>query len=268
MFGQAFLYTDIHSGGVEKSRVPVRQIGKTTSGEPVYSSDEALNQHCLVTGATGSGKSCALFAMEKYAATSGNVLVVIDYCNSHKKETMDAFFTDAPELQRIYFNVQKNGLPFSFWPEVKDSAAELAETGEYIAAALGMTGKNQIETVINLYKDAFDQYGGTAYDCFEAMRRTLSNWPGNSQNQKLKNALDVFHFERSGCIDLCAQGRILVVDLSGFDQRIAIPLAELIPAHLFRRQRKKKEQGSLAVVIPSNFYACILLYGERRGIFG
>ena len=96
---------------------------------------------------------------------------------------------------------------------------------------------------INLYKDAFDQYGDTTYDCFEAMRRTLSSWPGNSENQKLKNALDAFRFERSGCTDLCAQGRILVVDLSGFDQKIAISLAELILVHLFRCRKKKKEQG-------------------------
>lgn len=69
----------------------MKYIGRIKEGHSVYISRESPNQHCIITGISGSGKSVRILDIERYAVEKGGTIIAVDINGTHEQVDADCF---------------------------------------------------------------------------------------------------------------------------------------------------------------------------------
>jgi len=103
-------------------------IGQILGGQNVEIADTALNQHIIISGMSGSGKTVKAQAIELYLAQHGYPVLVFNYHNTHDPTQI------FPDIRREYLNLAQSinmystGVPISLLEPLTypDGEVELA----------------------------------------------------------------------------------------------------------------------------------------------
>lgn len=217
-------------------------IGKC-SGYDCYVSETSNNRSVIITGQSGSGKSCKINQMELKEILNGNTVIVIDYSQNHRE-------------QDIFQAVRKEYLPYSHRIDaVKDGLGM-----EILSPIVNDQGAH--ESFINLVNSNVRAFSSSQQmgirqqaiirEVVEAGIKLKKQNPDLSEEEILKkiflsdteNALYQIVYQKLWTVLNCNALRtgikhleaktINIVDLSSLDMLSSEILAEIILAYLWR----------------------------------
>lgn len=93
----------------------MRYVGKIISGQDVLIGEKSPNQHLIISGISGSGKSVRIADIERHIVKDGGTVIAFDINGTHEQ---------MPDVDKNLISAQKDGL------DVKFLDMSLVNTGE------------------------------------------------------------------------------------------------------------------------------------------
>ncbi len=217
-------------------RVPESNIQASLSAS-------ALNQHVLITGQSGSGKTFALKQIERNLALAGASVIILNSSNTHTDIMTENGIT--------VFDVRQFGLPLWFWRS-SDSCNPSSEKVEAVTEIIG-----QIERLGVKQKEALGK--AVAYAMEYSINRDKHEFPAILEGltfykaETSQNLFDRF-YNAWRQIKSCSSemqfecGKLQLVDLSGFSLSIQKMLSYYILALLWQHVQVRNDKTPIFVV--------------------
>lgn len=220
------------------------KIGKEMEGqEQVRVASDVMNNHILITGTSGSGKTVAQKYIERGIVEDGGSVVVLNYNQTH----MDM---EGNHMEIIH--VRQDGFPMSLIVPVgnerddQESQLEVAQNVLKVLEGIDKLSARQ-KAVIRL---AIREMGIPCLGENEFAEIGKKIESIGKKNKRLEDAaesvldkyFELFHLVKTGVREVVIPGKIVVIDLSGYDMRTQKILAELSISMLWRDARRKGGQ--------------------------
>lgn len=223
------------------------ELAKTEDSEyPVCIADTAHNQHILIEGGSGEGKSTAVKQIAENICRTGNRVLVLNV-NGSFGETSDENGCFA------VIHAKRDGIPLSFL-ECLDMSDGTREDPNDVAEAVveefsqaERMGYVQRYLLSQAAKEAVMLQESCTGDMFR-LKKALSGMEddeGKVLLAKFASLLGRVCFKKEA--ELWAKGRVVVLDLSGYQQRVQIVIAQLVMSILWRQSRAGGQRGSNAI---------------------
>lgn len=222
------------------------ELAKTEDSEaPVCIADTAHNQHILIEGGSGEGKSTAVKQIAENICRTGNRVLVLNV-NGSFGETSD---------ENGCFPViraKRDGIPLSFLEclDMSDGTREdpddVAEAVVEVFSQAERMGYVQKYLLSQAAKEAVMLRANCSDDmcCLKKALSDMEDDEGKVLLAKFASFLGRVCFKKEA--GLWAKGRAVVLDLSGYQQRVQIVIAQLIMSILWRQSRADGQRGSNA----------------------
>lgn len=210
------------------------------SGEWVRVARDAMNGHILITGTSGSGKTVAQKYIERGAIEDGGSVIVLNYHNTH----MDM---EGEHVKAIH--VRQEGFPMrALAPsgkerESKESRMEAAQGVLKVLEGIDKLSLRQKSAIRLSVMEMGSQCQGK--DEFEELGKKVQEI--GRENKRLEDAAEsvwdkyseLFYLVKTRVQEVAIPGKIVVVDLSGYDPKTQKILAGLFVGILWRDTRRK-----------------------------
>lgn len=241
-------------------------IGNTTTNKEVFipfQEKELSNNHILLNGLSGSGKTYLLQKMIIQAAKQGMSTVVLDYSGSYSFDKLEAFFMEQLQEQMVMVPVYTKGLPIN--PFYRQS---IQIGGQWVPEKIGDTADRVSEIFSKAYRFGsrqrnifysvlVDQLEHSQLLTFERIIERLKEiYPKDSealQGKLLPLAhKKIFCPEPSFCWDsyLYNSGQVTVLELEGFASSIQNIASEIILWDLlFYARRNGNKQRPFIILL-------------------
>jgi Cdc6-like AAA superfamily ATPase len=203
-------------------------------------STSALNQHILITGKSGSGKTVALKKIEEGIVLQGGRVLVLNFNGTHDslKEQGDVNFINACE----------DGIPLSlFSPVIRPNGSEeeiddICESVVDVFSNLGKLGNSQKRILSKACYKAVEnrRFYDNDMDCLNAFLEEGNDEVSQGVIDKFWNIFRKGKFVGDGT--LWRKGAITVIDFSEFNISSQMLLAEMVMAILWRQHRINGQQ--------------------------
>jgi type IV secretory pathway VirB4 component len=211
------------------------EIGKALPGlYPIYTSEKMSNDHILITGRSGSGKTMALYKVERSIVRKGGQVLVLNYNMTH------SVFCDS-EIR--HYSVKDEGFPFSLltpirYPDGKEEQAEdIAESLVNVFASVSRMGAKQKmafrKAVLLAIEDRTD-----GADELQLLGKTLSSIENMASTSVYSDFWYLFgRIKTSYKVVGMDSGKILSLDFTGYSSEVQRILTELVLALIWRYYR-------------------------------
>lgn len=216
-------------------------LGKETrSQEWVRVAHDAMNGHILITGTSGSGKTVAEKYIERGAIKDGGSVIVLNYNQTH----MDM---EGDHIETIH--VCQDGFPMSLiapsgneeWNQV--NRVKIAQNVIKVLEGIDKLSVRQRTVIRSSILEMGIQY--PVSDEFLEIGEKITVI--GKRNKRLEDAaeavldkyFELFHLVRIRVREVVIPGKIVVIDLSGYDLRTQKILAELSISILWRDAARK-----------------------------
>lgn len=203
------------------------------SGNIVKLAGDIMNNSILISGKSGSGKTCALNILSRRIVEQGGTVLVLSYNDTFTK------IEDTKEIRRI--KVMSQGLPVALLSPVCKADNSVEEEKDLITAAIEI-----LCNVVHLHAKQKRRLR-------EAVKQAVRDKSGANDIQKLKDALQgadevskTLYEDYQGLFDnvrnnpemnLFENGKITILDFSGYPSVTQRFLAELVLSVIWRQFR-------------------------------
>lgn len=227
---------------------------------PLQVSPDSFNQHLLITGKSGSGKTEALKRIEKTIALQGGHVLVLNHSQTHNSLCNDP--------QTYYIDARTDGIPLSLLTPLTNSNGvpedidDICEAVADIFSSVKKLGQHQRYLLSEACRNAIQHHMFQNND-MEALSMALSECTeteGKILNQNFRFLFKKIKFQGSGT--LWADGKITLLDLSGFNTSVQILLSELILSVLWREYRMNSQNLPPAWIVCDEFQSLNLKDGS------
>lgn len=195
-------------------------------------SSSALNQHMVIIGKSGTGKTEALKIIEKNLAAQGGEVLVLNYNSTH----------DNLKENYKYINVRQDGIPLSlFKTQIRPGGAEenMDDVCEAVVGAfdnivkLGPHQKRILAKACLKAAKERERYGNEMECLYHALESD-----GNTKSQELIDKLWGILSKAKFCEgELFETGLTTILDFGEYNPAVQTALSELVIAILWRQQR-------------------------------
>ena len=222
------------------------ELAKTAdSGYPVCIAETAHNQHILIEGDSGSGKTTAIRQIVKNLCMEGNRVLALNVNGS---------FGDVTDKSGCFSVIyaKKDGIPLSFleclnMPDgTREDLDDVAEAVVEVFSQAGRMGYVQRYLLSQAAKKAVMLRESCADDmcCLKKGLSGMEDDKGKALLAKFAPLLGRVRFQKE--TGLWTKGRAVVLDLSGYPQWVQLLIAQLVMSILWRQSRAEGQHGSNA----------------------
>lgn len=222
------------------------KLGKVIGCDcPVCIAETAHNQHILIEGDSGSGKTTAIRQISKNLCMEGNRVLALNVNGSWGDVTdKDGCFS--------VIHVKKDGIPLPLLEclEMPDGTREdlddVAEAVVEVFSQAGRMGYEQRYLLSQAAREAVMLRESCTDDmsCLKKALAGMSDDKGEILLAKFAPLLERVRFQRES--GLWTKGRVMVLDLSGYQQWVQLLIAQLVMSILWRQSRAEGQHGSNA----------------------
>lgn len=218
------------------------EIAKTIGLDcPLFVSSIASNYHFLITGGSGEGKSTAEKHIEKKLGEAGMKVIAFNVNGTHEDVIHD-------KKNFYVIRVKKDGVPFSLlecisFPDgTKEDWTDVSEAVTEVFSQAGRMGYKQRY----LLQEACERAMALRENCTDDMCcllnavNSLENGAGEILLAKYGSILK--HVRFGAEIDLWREGKVTILDFSGYPQRSQILIAQLVLSIIWRWHRANGQQ--------------------------
>lgn len=221
-------------------------------GESVYVAPEAANNHVLVTGVSGSGKTFRLGQIEQACVTEGKTVIAIDFNGAWAAsgERQSRLLEDE-RGDLCYISALQNGIDMSFLPPVPTYAGEQVAVVTRVCSILAgpiRLGNCEINTLRRavlfamLHKADFpDEMAAITYGLYQQGTKCAE-----SVYSKLWSVLMSGIFRKDGQ-KLCKK-KLNVVSFAGYDVRTQRVFAELLLSNFWHYKILTRDESEEELV--------------------
>ena len=212
---------------------------------PVCIAETAHNQHILIEGDSGSGKTTAIRQISKNLCREGNRVLALNVNGSFGD------VTDKDECFSVV-HAKKDGIPLSLLEclELSDGTREdLDDVAEAVVEVFSQAGRMGYEQryllsqaarkAVLLRKSCTDDMS-----CLKKALLGMDDDKGKILLAKFAPLLERVRFQRES--GLWTEGRVVVLDLSSYQQWVQLLIAQLVMSILWRQSRAEGQHGSNA----------------------
>ncbi|MGM0409822.1 MAG: DNA phosphorothioation-dependent restriction protein DptH [Bacillota bacterium] len=231
-----------------------------------YGHPSLPNRHLLISGKSGQGKTYLIQTI-LYELSQNNVpSLIVDYTDGFKSNQLEDKFKSkiGDKLKQYYLIKDKIGInPFKMNNIIldenlsrKEKPYDVAERIKSVIGAIYPTlGIQQLNTIYNAVQEGVEEYGEKMN--FDILREKLNEDDSGYSNTALSQLNSFFNqhpfkIDKDFSWDEIVQndGRVSVIQLSGFSQDIKLLIAEFLLWDLwYYKKQNGSEQKPLSLVI-------------------
>ena len=205
-------------------------------------SKESPNGTVLITGISGSGKSCRQNQIELQEANSGNTVIVLDISRNHQNKDILGEIKEEYHTRTNRIDVLSEGICMNPFEAMTDKAGKKEPYAHLVNANVQALScaKNMGNRQIGVLREAIEevlakQADHSEYDAMDALREVFLShrepeWKSVYQNLWTIIQSNIFRPKGKRLV----LGKINILDLSDADPLSRIVLAELILTCLWR----------------------------------
>lgn len=200
------------------------------------------NRHLLISGNSGMGKTYCIQGILYELSRAGISTVIFDYTDGFTEQKLDSIFISNMQgkIEQLYVKIDKFPINPFIRNEIKIGDRTTLESDTDIAIRLSSTFKNvynfgdqQKNVIYESIKNAFKKHGDNIN--FRYMLDEIKNSKNKSAQSVISKIMPFIDIDPFDCkkqfswkniID--SDGKIFVIQLTGFDREIQIMLTELI----------------------------------------
>ena len=236
-------------GGTDYVKKGVRlmiKLGKVIGCDcPVFIAETAHNQHILIEGDSGSGKTTAIRQISKNLCMEGSRVLALNVNGSFGDITdKDGYFS--------IIHAKKDGIPLPILEclEMSDGTREnlddVAEAVVEVFSQAGRMGYEQRYLLSQAAREAVVLRESCTDDmsCLKKVLAGMSDDKGKILLAKFAPLLERVRFQSGS--GLWTKGGAVVLDLSGYQQWVQLLIAQLVMSILWRQSRAEGQHGSNA----------------------
>ena len=212
------------------------------SGKPCRISPTSPNHSIIISGISGSGKSCKQNLMELQAVKEGNTIIVIDYSQNHQPQFL---LSSIAEEYNSYINridAVKDGINLNLLlPIIQNGKRESSLnviSGNIVALSMGNSmGVKQKSALRTILEQAIKNFASNQDNESEALISAFDMYKENLACQEVYQKLYTFlhsNVLRQGNKKKIEAGKINIFDLKELDIQVASIVSEIILAYLWR----------------------------------
>lgn len=242
-------------------------IGKC-EGKSCNIASDSPNDSIIITGISGSGKSCRQNQIELETVKNGDTVLVIDASKNHLEK--DIFF----KIQDVYFekvnriNVEDDGLGLNLLTPLKNSKGKMESAHNLIFSAVSMLSATQRFGVRQqaLLRSAIEQAIIVKNKCkctdSEALEMVFTSHMKSVEWLEMYQRL--WGLLESGILRDCTKvvepQKINIIDFAGFDISFSEKVAEMVLINLWRYASGSflEEKYGRFIVVIDEFQHCDL----------
>ena len=235
-------------------------------------SKNAPNQTVLITGISGSGKSCRQNQMELQEINRGNTVIVLDISRNHRVEDIFGEIKEEYHACANRINVISEGIcmnPFEAMADKtgkKESYARLVNANVQALSCTKNMGSRQIGVLREAIEEVLEkQTDHSEYDAMNVLQEVFLSHKEPEWKSVYQNLWTIIHsnvFRPDG--KRLVPGKINILDLSDADPLSRIVLAELILTCLWRLAYNGQAfEGDTVTLSIDEFQHC---YGKRHSV--
>lgn len=246
---------------VRGSKMVVPELGHIPGViQNLYISSTALNQHLLITGKSGSGKTIALKKIEEGIALQGGCVLVLNFNGTHDSLCEKSYVK--------FINARTDGIPLPLFSPIirpdgrEEEADDICEAVVDVFSNVRRLGSSQKRTLSRACHNAIE---ARAYydDDMKGLYASLEACEGDG-GQALIDTFGMLMKKAKFIKDgkLWEDGGITVLDFSEFNVSYQILLAELVMSILWRHHRIYGQQTKEPVWIVCDEFQSLNLKGD------
>ncbi len=219
-----------------------KYIGRDEYGNPVRISDDAMNQHMLIVGQSGSGKSVRIEDMEHQLLAGGGMIIEIDIHGSHQTANDD---------QNHVILVQKDGLDEELLklPDEKGRKSLAKSIADSIIASqaaggqpLGANQKAELRSAVNKVNAE-----GALLDQIQAALQKQGSKDADKLYARLENFLEAKIFRCQGAS--LAEGKINRISFEGLDDDSRFLAIEIFLSSIMKKCLMQTTKKPITVIV-------------------
>lgn len=230
--------------------MPRWKLGRLKDGRPICVDESSPNQHVLIEGMSGTGKSTCMYSLQKEAINRGGTVIALDINGDKNRFPISDDFNVISAL--------KDGLDFTFLEpekingEVENLPNFLTYMADILSGTMGLgirqrgSLRESLEYAI-VHRDEYE----TEMDAIDAGLEMQGSALAQGVRNKLWNILKSGIFRKS---DKCLErGKVNVISLEGINPTTQKECQEIILASIWRKARNHRGIDEKLTIVIDEF---------------
>lgn len=224
-------------------------VGKIASGKEACIGKDSPNEHIIITGISGSGKSVRIADLERHIIDSGGTTIVLDMNGTHEKIN---------GAKCCHISAQEDGLNVRLLDTIlvesgKETMTNLLQYALETLCPRQLRGSCQLAAVRNALKFAIEHHDDFPEE-MQAIAYGLEAQDSNPAVGAYNHLCDILEgsiFRRSN--KKFEEGKLNIVSLKGINPKTQKRVVEILLAVIWRKMRMSREDRKQWTLVLDEF---------------